>query len=217
MKSLEIPDTETAELRLARGRPLVVVDVDEVLGLFVEGFERFLAAQGYEFRLDSFALFQNIYRPGAPHHLEVEEGRRLYDDFFTDACGDIAPVPDGVAALSALSAKASIVILTNAPAQARLARARWLVRHGLDYPMLLGSGPKGPLTAKLAAQAEAPAAFVDDLLPNLDSVAACAPHVARFQHVADPRLRPLAPSAPERHPRIDDWTALRAAIERALG
>jgi hypothetical protein len=34
--------------------------------------------------------------------------------------------------------------------------------------------------------------------------------------VADERLRPLAPSAPERHPRIDDWAELAAAIEAAV-
>ena len=34
--------------------------------------------------------------------------------------------------------------------------------------------------------------------------------------VADERLRPLAPSAPERHPRIDDWSELAAAIEAAI-
>ena len=55
-----------------------------------------------------------------------------------------------------------------------------------------------------------------DLLSNLDSVAAEAPQVHRFQHVADPRLRPLAPAAPERHPRIDDWGELGEALARAL-
>ena len=55
-----------------------------------------------------------------------------------------------------------------------------------------------------------------DLIPNLDSVAESAPAVSRFQMVADPRLQPLAPTAPERHPRIDDWYDLRAAIEAAV-
>ena len=42
------------------------------------------------------------------------------------------------------------------------------------------------------------------------------PRVSRFQMVADERLRPLAPSDPERHPRIDLWPDLKAAIERKL-
>ncbi len=214
--SVEIPASEAASLPILRGRPLVIVDVDEVLGLFIEGFERFVTAQGFEFRLDRFALFQNIYRPGEAQHLPIEDGRRLFDDFFGAACGEMTPADGGAEALRALSARAQVVIFTNAPAQARLARSQWLVRHGLDYPLLLGRGPKGPMTAELARRADAPAAFIDDLLPNLDSVAQNAPQVATFQHVADPRLRPLAPSAPDRHPRIDDWAELAAAVEKAI-
>ena len=42
--------------------PLVVVDVDEVLAMFMRGFERFVGAHGYEMRITRFALFQNIFR-----------------------------------------------------------------------------------------------------------------------------------------------------------
>jgi len=59
-------------------------------------------------------------------------------------------------------------------------------------------------------------AFIDDLLPNLESVAEAAPAIARFQMVADERLRPLAPSLPERHARHDEWPALKTAIEAAI-
>ena len=60
-------------------------------------------------------------------------------------------------------------------------------------------------------------AFVDDLLGNLESVAEHAPAVHRFQLVADERLQPIAPTAPERHRRIDDWPALELAVAEALG
>lgn len=207
---------DLAALGLDRSRPLVIVDVDEVLGLFMEGFGRYLEGQGLEFRVDKFALFQNIYRPGATEHLDIEEGRKFYDAFFREAAGDIPLAPGGPEALRALSARAGVVILTNAPGQARLARARWLGRHGMDYPLILNTGPKGPLASGLAAQVSGAVAFVDDLLPNLDSVAEHAPHISRFQTVADPRLRPLAPARPEAHTRIDDWEALAAAIEAAI-
>jgi len=65
------------------------------------------------------------------------------------------------------------------------------------------------------AQSNGRSAFVDDLIPNLDSVAEYSPTTATFQHVADLRLRPLAPRS-ERHPRIDDWAELGEAIERAI-
>lgn len=204
-------------LGLDPDRPLLIVDVDEVLGLFMEGFGRFLGERGLEFRVERFALFQNIYRPGEDQHLPVEDGKAHFDDFFRVGCGDMEPAPGGPQALRALSHLAGVVILTNAPGQARLARARWLGRHGLDYPLILNSGPKGPLAAGLAAQAAGPVVFIDDLISNLDSVAEHAPEVTRFQMVADPRLQPLAPSKPEAHTRIDDWPTLRRAIEDLIG
>ena len=58
-------------------------------------------------------------------------------------------------------------------------------------------------------------AFIDDILANLDSVADHAPATATFQHVADKRLRPLAPTS-DRHRRIDDWAELAEAVEAAV-
>jgi hypothetical protein len=207
---------DLAALGLLRDRPLAIVDVDEVLGLFMQGFGRFLEGKGLEFRVDRFALFQNIYEPGAAEHLAVERGRELYADFFRYGCADMDPTPGAAEALRRIASRAGVVILSNAPAPARLARARWLGRHGLDYPLILNTGPKGFLTRDLARQSAGPVAFVDDLIGNLDSVAEAAPAVHRFQHVADPRLRPLAPTAPDRHRRIDDWAELGAAITEAI-
>jgi hypothetical protein len=202
-------------LGLSRERPLVIVDVDEVLGLFMQGFGKFLESRGFEFRVDRFALFQNIYRPGASEHLEIDEGRKLFDDFFRTGCGEIEPAPGAVEALAKLSRRAEILILSNAPAEAERLRGAWLKRHGLPQALILSTGPKGPITAALVAQTDQPSAFVDDLLPNLDSVAEHSPATATFQHVADLRLRPLAPRS-DRHPRIDDWTELGEAIEAAI-
>jgi hypothetical protein len=202
-------------LGLARDRPLAVIDVDEVLGLFLQGFGRFLEGRGYEFRVNRFALFQNIYAPGADAHLDLAEGRILFEDFFRTGCGDIEPAPGAIAALKALGRHAEILILSNAPAAAERLRADWLKRHGLPQALILSTGPKGPITAALVAQTSGRTAFVDDLLSNLDSVREHAPRTATFQHVADPRLRPLAPRS-ENHRRIDDWEALGAAIEQAL-
>jgi hypothetical protein len=90
------------------------------------------------------------------------------------------------------------------------------VKHGFDHPFVIGSGPKGPAVAAIVAKTMGRAAFIDDLLPNLDSVAQAAPAVATFQMVADERLRPFAYAAPERHPRIDDWDELGRAIAAAI-
>ena len=207
---------DLAGLGVNRSRPLVIVDVDEVLGLFMQGFADYLALQGLEFRLERFALFQNIYRPGEAEHLDVSLGKSHFDDFFRHAAGDMALAEGGREALHELSGLANIVILTNAPGHARLARARWLGRHRMDYPLILNSGPKGPLAAAMARQGSGPVAFVDDMLSNLDSVAEHAPQISRFQMVADPRLRTMAPAKPDLHRRIDDWSELRLAIEAAI-
>lgn len=193
------------------------MDVDEVLGLFMHGFGAFVAQRGYELRLERSALFQNLYRPGALEHLDLDTGRELFNEFFRHGSEEMLPTPDAVDSLTALSPHASIVILTNAPDHAREPRARWLARHGMDYPLLINSGPKGSMVAALAALTAGPSAFVDDLIPNLDLAAEAALAVSRFQLVADPRLAPLAPSAPERHPQIDDWPTLRLALAEALG
>jgi hypothetical protein len=193
-----------------------VVDVDEVLALFMRGFERFLEPHGFEMRITRFALFQNVYRRSDGEVMDLEEGRVFFNRFFGEGVGEIEPVPGAREALEQLAKKASIVVLTNAPEHCRQLRAEWLDRYGFPYPLVINAGPKGPAVAALAARTRGPVAFVDDLLPNLASVAAAAPAVARFQHVADERLRPLAPADPEQHPRIDDWPALAEAISQAL-
>jgi hypothetical protein len=208
------PHLET--LGISRERPLVIVDVDEVLGLFLKGFGGFLAGRGYDLRIDRFALFQNIYPAGGTQHIDLETGRVLFDQFFATHCAEIEPAPGALEALARLHRRAEILILSNAPPQAERLRGEWLRKHGLAHPLVLNSGPKGPITAALVAQTAQPSAFVDDLLPNLDSVAEHAPGTATFQHVADERLRPLAPAAPERHPRIDDWAQLAEAIEATV-
>jgi hypothetical protein len=195
----------------------VVVDVDEVLAMFMRGFERFLGGHGLEMRIERFAIFQNIFRPGESEHLDVAAGRRLFEVFFEFDVEDIDPAPGAREALDLLSECASVVILTNAPSQSRAPRSRWLVKQGFNYPMIVNTGPKGPAVAAITAKTTGKAAFIDDLLPNLDSVATAAPAVATFQMVADERLRPLAFTAPERHPRHDDWRDLGPAIAAAIG
>ena len=211
------PLPELSALAIDPDRPIVIVDVDEVLGLFFHGFGRFLAGRGYELRLERFALFQNIYAPGAAEHLDLESGRALFDDFFRFACDEMEVVPGAAEALAALAAHATVLALTNAPDHAREPRQRWMDRHGLAYPLLLNAGLKGAAVAKIASRTRQRVAFVDDLLVNLDSVAEAAPAVRRFQMNADPRLLALAPAAPERHPSFGDWASLGPAIARTLG
>lgn len=216
MSQAKTPAVPTlASLGLSTARPLVLVDVDEVLGMFMQGFGDYVAARGYEMRIDKFALFQNVYPVGSGQHISMEDGKALFDAFFAGHCHEIEPAPGAIAALNRLANHAEILILSNAPAPAQALRAQWLQTHGMPHPLILNTGAKGPIAAALTTQTPHRTAFVDDLLHNLDSVADHSPATATFQHVADLRLRPHAPAS-ERHPRIDNWDELGAAIEAAV-
>ena len=197
--------------------PMLILDVDEVLAMFMLGFERFVARHGLEMRITRFALFESLFRPGENDPIDLALGRTLFEAFFDTEGDDIDPAVGASEAVRRLSPDTTVVILTNAPSKSRDARSRWLTRHGFPYPLIINSGPKGEAVAALAARTRGPIAFVDDLLPNLESVADRAPEVHRFQMVADERLRPLAYADIARHRRIDHWPALGEAIAHALG
>ena len=215
-------ETEALDLREACAAlaaraptPLAVIDVDEVLGLFVQGFDRWLRGHGHELRMTDFRLFGNIFPLGGDTSADKIVGKGLFDGYFAEGCGEMEVAPGAAASLARIAERAAVVILTNAPECSRALRGDWLTRHGLPYPLIVNAGAKGPPVAALAEAAGGRAAFVDDLLPNLDSVAEHAPAVARFQMVADPRLRSMAPAA-DRHPRVEDWSALEGELARAL-
>ncbi|MDB5469644.1 MAG: hypothetical protein JWR84_1204 [Caulobacter sp.] len=218
MTALEtLTATEAAQaVPVDPARPLLIVDVDEVLARFMEGFGTFVGRHGYEMRIDRFALFQNIYKVGAEGCVDMPTGKALFDDFFRDGADDLQPVEGAAAALERLSADMTVLILTNAPDHGRSARMGWLRTHGLHYPMIVNSGLKGPIVRDLAARTSGKVGFIDDLLPNLESVAADAPDVVRFQMIADERLRPYAPTDPARHVWADDWATMEPAIRAKL-
>ncbi len=188
-------------------RGLAIIDVDEVLALFIAGFARFLGLHGYDFRLTTYGLLNNIFVAGGEAQPDKDQAKALFDRFFSHGCGDLDPAPGAVDGLVSLAALADVVILTNAPESARALRGGWLKQHGMPYPMIINQGPKGPAVRTLADRVGGPVMFVDDLLSNLDSVAETAPRVTRVHMIADPALRVLAPTSP-RHRRIDDWSQL---------
>jgi len=204
-----------AHLRARAPTPLAIIDVDEVLGLFVQGFDRWLRGRGHELRMTSFRLFGNVFAVDAEAPADKADAQALFQLYFAEGCGRMAVAPGAVEALARVAERAAVVILTNAPEASRRLRGDWLERQGLPYPLIVNGGAKGPVIRALADAAGGPAAFVDDLLPNLDSAAEHAPQVARFQLVADPALRALAPASPS-HPRVEDWAELEPRLAAAL-
>lgn len=204
---------QTKNQGLDRRRPLLIVDADEVLLQFVVCFEAFLSSRGLYLDLKSYALFGNVRRLRDEAALSRDTVARLIEDFFHERAQDIPPVAGAADALSGLWARAQIVVLSNIPADQRLARRRGLAHHGMDYPVLVNVGPKGGAVAALARLVAAPVLFIDDVPRNIASVARAAGHVRRIHFVADPRLAALIAPAPDSHARIDHWPEARCYIE----
>ena len=204
------------ELALDDGRPLLIVDADEVLFLFLQGLERFIARRGLYLDLKSFALTGNIKQRADETPLSGLEVKALLADFFVTETENLDPAPGAAEALRQLSKQAQIIILSNVPPAQRQARIAGLIRCDMAYPVIANEGAKGPAIAALAGRVNAPTVFIDDLPPNLQSAADHAPHVIRVHMVADLRLRLLIPKAPAAHARYDDWPDALPFIQNAL-
>ncbi len=207
---------QTRHRGLDAGRPLLIVDADEVLLQFALCFENFLESRGLYLDLKSYALFGNIRRKSDAEPVPMENVARLIDAFFLERTEDIPPVPGARDALSVLSDRTQIVVLSNIPEARRQARRRGLARLGMDYPVLANVGTKGEAVATLAGLIDAPVVFIDDVPQNIASVARLVDHVHRLHFVADPRLAALVAPAPESHARIDRWPEARCYIETWL-
>ncbi len=210
-------DAQLAALSLVRGRPLVVVDADEVLFHFMQGFESYLESQGCAIALTSFALAGNIRRLADDFVLTQAEVGAMLGDFFVSHTETLAPVPGAAEALAGLSRTMQVVVLSNLPLAQAPARRRALLASGMDYPVVANTGSKGGAVRRLAEMAAAPVAFVDDIPNHHGSVRRAVPEAFCVQFVADPRLAALVPRAPECDLFADDWPQIAAAIARRLG
>lgn len=209
------------------GRPLMVVDVDEVVLRFVAHLERFIAARGFALEARSFALTGNVVRAGATQAIAGDEVKDLIDAFFRDEVERQVPVDGALAGLDRLAELGDVVLLTNVPDFAAEGRMRHLAGLGVRAPIIANHGAKGPALARLAARrrpitggARAPGAglyFLDDG-PN--HIASARDHVmgARLVHfIDDPRYFRMAPDVPGTWLKTRDWGEVVARIEVDLG
>jgi len=207
--------TDGATVPVTAGRPLLIVDADEVVLAFARGFDRFLETRGCYLDLVSYRLHGNVRRRDDNSALIDVEVSVLLDEFRAEL--DWLEAIDGACeAISALQAHADVVMVSNvSPAQAP-ARRRNLAKLGLDIPLVANSGPKGPVVKALARRAGKPVFFMDDVPMHHASVAELTPEVFRIHFVGDERLKPLMPSTPHAHFRADNWTEAQAFITARL-
>lgn len=197
-------------------RPLIICDADEVLLRFLAGLERYLERNGCYLDLASFRIHGNVKHQASNAAVADEAVTRMLADFFASDTRHLEPVDGAAKALRDLSAHAQIVILSNLPETSREARVANLSEHGMPYPVVAGKGPKGPVVKALLGDFARTVVFIDDLPPNLTSVATETPHVHRLHFIADPRLAKLLPPAADAHRRIDDWPTAAAWIASVL-
>jgi hypothetical protein len=195
------------------GRPLVIVDADEAILRFVDGFDRFLRARGLHLDLTSYRLYGNVKSLAGPV-LDIEV-TALLDEFRQDL-DSLEAVPGARESLTNLSQMASIVVLSNIAEEQAPARRRNLLSLGFDYPLVVNEGPKGPAVKKLAACARALSFFIDDIPQHLTSAAELAPEVLRIHLVGNDRLKGLLPLTFHAHYHAGDWGAAEKFIKARL-
>ena len=182
----------------------------------MERFEIFLKRQDYFFDWSSFKLTGNIFYKPDNYQLSQVEVFSLLDEFFEKETQSLDAVPGAIEALDLLSSRTQIVILSNVPLAYREERERCLSDHGMNYPLIVNSGPKGPAVQALTVAVRAPVFFIDDSPNNLKSVANVADYVRRIHFIHDSRLAKLVGPVADSHHRTDSWLEARAVIEEEL-
>lgn len=90
--------------------------------------------------------------------------------------------------LANLSALCDIVILTNIPHDFADRRRSQLMDHGLPYPMVSSSGPKGPVLRAIRQSGPQKMVFIDDISHHHASAAKHVPDCLRIQFIANSHL-----------------------------
>ncbi|RLQ89422.1 hypothetical protein D8780_05305 [Notoacmeibacter ruber] len=197
-------------------RPLLVLDVDEVVLEFLGPFMRWLQSEGYTFRPLTFALNGNIFdaKGEVASKTEVEA---LVTRFF-DIQHEWQVLADGFPeALEPLADSAQIVLLTAMPHQHFEAREALLTSLSVLYPLVTTEKAKGPAVALLHGGRDAPVAFIDDMAYNLISVAKSLPDATLIHLMAHRQMRELMPPLPQGIVAASDWSSAAEAARKALG
>lgn len=197
-----------------RGRPLIAVDVDEVLVHFVPHLDRYIQTLGYEMRLVTYQLEGSMFPIGSDDPLPFDACIGLINKFFEAETLRQEPVPGGVEALARLADWAQIVILTNVPRPATAARRQNLDALGIPYPLVVNSGGKGRAMAWLAAHTGAPCGFVDDSVKQIESVAKHAPQTCRVHYAGADFIARIFPECEFATAQARDWGRVEELLKQ---
>lgn len=214
----EDPETARQIAELARDtRPLLVLDVDEVLLEFMVPFMRFLDAQGLVFLAKTFRLTGNIVDQKTQAPLDQAAVSAVLDGFFQAQRNWQTAALGAAEAVASLARSAEVVMLTAMPHRHRDIRRLHLDALGFPYPLLTTEAAKGPALRQLRGEAARPVAFVDDIPYNLVSVREAVADAHLFNLMSYREMRPLLPPMPDGIVIADDWTEAAPKIATALG
>ncbi|MCO5157312.1 MAG: hypothetical protein M9945_11300 [Aquamicrobium sp.] len=202
--------------RFARERPLLVLDVDDVLLHFVGPLLRYFERNGCTLRLETFRLFGNVFEIETGVAVENARVTALLDGFFHLQTDWQTPVEGAAQAVAKIAGKAEVVLLTAMPHRHRDTRRTFLDRIGLSYPLLTTQMAKGPAIRHLRGQSGRAVAFVDDMPHNLASARVSVTDSHLFHLIADNSLRPLLPELPQDTAIAMDWREAGDGIASAL-
>ncbi|MBV9331710.1 MAG: hypothetical protein JOZ55_09180 [Alphaproteobacteria bacterium] len=209
-------DILAAQDCLSTARPLVLVDADEVILRFVEGFEHFLRQRDLMLDLTSYRLHGNVRRHSDGEALGDQQVTALLSEFRNDL--DSLPLVDGAdSALHELARYCSVIVLSNVSAEQGPARRRNLDALGFDFPLVCNSGLKGTAAAALADRSGRPVFFIDDIAQQLVSVGEAVPDAVLIQLVGDIRLKPILPLCEVAHLRAESWEEAARFMLASIG
>jgi hypothetical protein len=189
----DFTQAQLASLTVDPERPLIICDVDDVVVHFLRGFDAMLLDLDYVLEANSFALNGNVFHRQTRVEMPAEQVSQLVDDYFVTSTEYMEAIDDAVESLLDLSQHASVVMLTNLPHHARDKRVRNLLKHGLTFPIITNSGPKGPAIKDLADRTSGPKVFVDDSPNFVKSSFEFAPEVKIVHFLHDLRFANLHP------------------------
>jgi len=204
------------DARFAGERPLLVLDVDDVLLHFVGPLVRYFEGNGCRLRLETFRLFGNVFDIETGAAVENEKVTALLDDFFHLQTDWQTPVEGAAQAVAKIAGRTEVVLLTAMPHRHRDTRRAFLDRLGLTYPLLTTQMAKGPAIRHLRGVNGRAVAFVDDMPHNLASARASVADSHLFHLIADNSLRPLLPELPQDTAIAMDWREAGDGIAAAL-
>ncbi|HEY2032617.1 MAG TPA: hypothetical protein VGH02_02895 [Rhizomicrobium sp.] len=207
--------THPSTVPLDAAKPLLIVDADEVILRFADGFDRFLAERELYLDLTTYRLHGNVKRKDDGTKVLDIEVTALLDEFRAELDW-LDAVEDADVVLGGLVPLMNIVVLSNVSEAQAPARLRNFEKLGLPFPLIANSGPKGPFVKALAARVKGPMFFIDDIPLHHASVVEGSPDVFRIHLIGDERLKPLLPPSEHAHLRAETWRDADAFIRVKL-